>query len=615
MFGWIVNCYCHSDIEKTIDRICTYFQKMATGSVLVQYFKHGFMNGRIWRESVVYRLVTLPIRILLFLGKKLNLRVCDWKDASLFRNFFRNLFFVPLREYGILGLCLLVGYVAAGMLAGQFGRTDFYICVAGAVLCIILLLFGCTIAGVVSGSVLASGVQKFFLYYSENKQDLAQKIYHLRALPLGMVLALGAGAFCGLLHPLAAGLSLVAAAGVILILWKTEIGVFLFVGMAPVLPTMALVGLIGVTVCSFVIRLATGKEQEYLITPFHMLIAVFLALTALSGITSVAPADGIRIFLVYLMFTLSFVLIVNTIKSRSSWNMLLTLFVLCAGLVSLYGVYQNFAGIDTTASWVDADMFEDIKTRVYSTFDNPNVLGQYLILLIPAAFAMLLQSKGGGRKLVYGIVNLVMFLCLLYTWSRGAWVGVVLALGFFILLRDRRWLILCIAALLLMPSVLPASILNRLTSIGNLQDSSTAYRVSVWVASLRIAKDYWMSGIGIGTAAFEKIYPAYALNGAGFALHSHNFYIQWVVEMGIFGLLSFFAIMITAYQQITAIREKSSLIRAVTLAMAGALLGFLFQGMAENLWYNFRMVLIFWIYLGILQSGVNIANEKDRVML
>ena len=163
-----------------------------------------------------------------------------------------------------------------------------------------------------------------------------------------------------------------------------------------------------------------------------------------------------------------------------------------------------------------------------------------------------------------------------------------------------------------MPSVLPASILNRLTSIGNLNDSSTAYRVSVWVASLRIAKDYWMSVIGIGSEAFSQIYPNYALNGAGFALHSHNFYIQWVVEMGIFGLLTFLAIILTSYKQITLVKNRNSIFGVVALAMGGALVGILFQGMVENLWYNFRMVLMFWIYLGILQSGVNIANNEDR---
>lgn len=614
-FQGLVNCYNNSGIEKAIDRICLYVQKNAKGSVLVQYFTKSFMNGNFWHKSVTYKLVTLPVRILRGIGKALGDRVSAWKDGSAFRNLFVNLFSVPLREYGILGLFLAAGYAGAGIFAGQFGRTDLLLTVFCAVLCLILLLFGCNLAGIVSGSFFAGSVQKFFLYYSENETNPAEKIYHLKALPLWMLLALGAGAFCGYLHPLAALLSIVAAVGIVLVLWKTEIGVFLFVGLAPILPTMALVGVIAITVVSFVLRLATTRDTEYIITPFNMLIVAFLVLAALSAVTGADAVSSVQVFLVYFMFTLSFPLIVNTIKTRSAWNMLLTVFVLVAAVVSLYGVYQNFAGVDTAQSWVDTEMFEDIKTRVYSTFDNPNVLGQYLILLMPAAFAMLLQSRGGGRKIVYGIVNLVMFACLLYTWSRGAWVGVVLALGFFVLLRDRRWLILCIAALLLMPSVLPASILNRLTSIGNMQDSSTAYRVSVWIASLRIARDYWMSGIGLGTAAFEKIYPAYALNGAGFALHSHNFYIQWVVEMGVFGLLTFLAIMLTAYKQITKIPEKSSLIRAVTLAMAGAFLGFLFQGMAENLWYNFRMVLIFWIYLGILQSGVNITNEKDRVTL
>ena len=615
-FQSLAEFYNNSGIEKTINRICNYFKQYAGESVLISFFTGRFMTGRYWRDSVIYRAVMLPVRILLKIGKAAGDRVEGWKDGSLFRNFFVNLFNVPIREYGFLGFALVLGYAGVSIiLVHDFGKLDFVLTVTSVILFGIMLLFRCSISGLISESFFAGRIQKFFTYYSQNQNDSESMLYHLKALPFAVTLSFLAGAFVGYLHPLAAVLSLAAMAGIVLILWKTEIGVFLFVLFAPLLPTMAMVGLIGITAVSFILRLATDKGTEYIVTPFNMLIIAFLGLAALSSLTSVDPVSSIRIFLVYLVFALAFPLIVNTVKTRSSWNILLILFVLCGALVSLYGIYQNFAGTDTTQSWVDAQMFEDIKTRVYSTFDNPNVLGQYLILIIPVAFAMLLQNRGAGKKIIYTLVNIVMFACLLYTWSRGAWVGVILSLGFFILLRDRRWLIICIVALLLMPSVLPASVLNRITSIGNMEDSSTAYRVSVWVASFRIARDYWMSGIGIGTAAFEKIYPSYALNGAGFALHSHNFYIQWVVEMGIFGLLTFFAIILTAYKQIALVKEKSSLIRAVTLAMAGALLGFLFQGMAENLWYNFRMVLIFWIYMGILQSGVNIANEKDKVAL
>ena len=181
------------------------------------------------------------------------------------------------------------------------------------------------------------------------------------------------------------------------------------------------------------------------------------------------------------------------------------------------------------------------------------------------------------------------------------------------IMKDRRWATVCIVMLLILPFVLPESIMSRITSIGNMKDSSTAYRVSVWIASLRIAKDYWLGGIGLGSGAFERIYQNYALNGAGFALHSHNFYIQLVVEMGILGLVVFVAIIFMSFKQIASLKDNNSVNKNVALAIGGALIGYLFQGIAENLWYNYRMVLIFWIYLAILQSGV-VLSQKENCM-
>ena len=106
------------------------------------------------------------------------------------------------------------------------------------------------------------------------------------------------------------------------------------------------------------------------------------------------------------------------------------------------------------------------------------------------------------------------------------------------------------------------------------------------------------------------MYPGYALNGAGFALHSHNFYLQLVVEMGIFALILFLLIIFSSYKQIVSVREKNSVNKNVALAVGGALIGYMFEGMAEHVWYNYRMILIFWIYLAILQSGVRIAKDR-----
>ena len=184
------------------------------------------------------------------------------------------------------------------------------------------------------------------------------------------------------------------------------------------------------------------------------------------------------------------------------------------------------------------------------------------------------------------------------------------------MMKDRRWSSLAVLALIILPFVLPESIISRITSIGNVKDSSTAYRVSIWIASLRMAGDYWLSGIGIGTGAFERVYQNYALNGAGFALHSHNFYLQLVVEMGVIALILFILIVFSSFKQIVSIKHKNSVNKNVALAAGGALIGYLFQGVAENLWYNYRMILIFWILIGILQSGAMLSSNDTpkRIM-
>ena len=160
-----------------------------------------------------------------------------------------------------------------------------------------------------------------------------------------------------------------------------------------------------------------------------------------------------------------------------------------------------------------------------------------------------------------------------------------------------------------MPFVLPESILNRILSLGNTGDSSTAYRVSVWIASYRMAMEFWMNGVGYGSDAFAAVYSNYALNGAGFALHSHNFYIQLVTDAGIGALLAFILIVLTALSGTCKACENKD-VKNISLATVGITAGYMFQGIAESLWYNLRMSLLFWIVMAFAVCGSKIKTEE-----
>ena len=440
--------------------------------------------------------------------------------------------------------------------------------------------------------------------------SIKQGIFAVLILTLGVMAASTVLTQGQMMRLLCAVAAVIGAVGVVVIFKNTLLGIYLTVFLAPIVPTMVCVGLSGLCAVSFILNMK--KNKSYTITAIGTMLIAFVGLAAISTLTSIHRTKSMQILMLYIAFAVFYFVTVNTVRTKQQWYNLVMFFVLSGAAVALFGVYQNFV-LETTAqsSWVDTEMFSEIGVRVYSTLDNPNVLGQFLVLVIPVAFAMLVSEKKALSKIVLFLSCVIMGACLIFTWSRAGWVAIVLALGFFVVMKDRRWSTLVIVALLIMPFVLPQNILSRITSIGNMKDSSTAYRVSVWIASLRIAADYWLGGIGLGSGAFERMYQNYALNGAGFALHSHNFYIQLVVEMGVLGLIVFFAIIFLAYKQIICIKDKKSLNYNVSLAIGGALLGYLFQGMAENLWYNYRMVLIFFICLAVLQSSTIISKGEE----
>ena len=153
-----------------------------------------------------------------------------------------------------------------------------------------------------------------------------------------------------------------------------------------------------------------------------------------------------------------------------------------------------------------------------------------------------------------------------------------------------------------MAAALPSAILSRLTSIGNLADTSTAYRVSIWTASVNMLKDIFRSGIGTGSAAFSAVYPAYALGGAAYALHAHNLYLQIFVELGVVGIAVFVLMLFFFFRSVfSCYRTLDDRAQATTiLAMGLGVFALLVQGLTDNVWYNYRIVLLFWLLMGLV---------------
>lgn len=429
-----------------------------------------------------------------------------------------------------------------------------------------------------------------------------------------------------------------------LTLIRPELGVEALFFLTPLAPTMALAALTIYTFLCYLIKLFRRKRALKL-EPVDVAAAAFAFMLLTGGAISVS-SSSLKPALLFVCFLAAYFLVIGLIRSGEWLARCSVAAVTSAAIVSLYGLFTYFTGTAVMAeAWLDTEMFGSIRGRAVSTLENPNMLGEYLILIFPIAFGMLLRRWGGMRKTSALFCLGAMGLCLLCTWSRGAWLALLLAMTLFLFMWHRRAIFLIfagVASIPFLPMILPDSVISRFTSIGNMGDSSTSYRVYIWRATMSMIKDNFVSGIGIGEGAWRNVYPSYAYLGVETAPHSHNLYLQIVLELGVVGIAAFVIFLFLLYQSgftffaglssdvVSApeslfagdrplsndpnknIRRSKSDLRVSTAAPLCGIFAVLAQGMTDYAWYNYRLYLMFWLICGLASAGIRTGTGLLR---
>ncbi len=226
----------------------------------------------------------------------------------------------------------------------------------------------------------------------------------------------------------------------------------------PFLPTMVLLGFCLIALALYFLNIFMGKIKY----KKKGILGVFLILFALSyiisSLTSGNISQSLKVMGVFIVFMSMTFVVSDCINTEKRLNTLINIFIISAVLVSLYGIYQYLTGAEMDAAWVDSDTFGDITTRVYATFTNPNVLGEYLIVTTLLCIGMFWQEKRLPYKLYYLFLSGVLGICLIFTNSRGSMLGLILAAVFFVLLSEKRLIILGVMGILALPFIIPESL-------------------------------------------------------------------------------------------------------------------------------------------------------------
>ena len=344
---------------------------------------------------------------------------------------------------------------------------------------------------------------------------------------------------------------------------------------------------------------------------YNVFLVLFVVCVILAEIFSILPSESLRFLAFYLTCFMLVLLLIVTIRSKKKLDELISILLLGMSVAGLYGVYQQIIRVPVNPAWIDTTVNQGNMTRVYSFFHNPNDFSEILLLFLPFYLASAFNTKNIVKKLIYLALAVPPLLSLIFTQTRSAWIAFVIAGLIYVFFKEKRLIPIFILIGLAAIPFLPQSILLRLRTITNVTDSSMKTRMQIYQTVLPILKDYWFSGLGLGNETLLTVAKNYFIfvDKGSIPSHSHNLYIQVWLETGIPGIVTLVAFLCTTVKKsikYLAASSKDMYINNILIAGLSSLTGVLAMGMVEYIWFYQRVMLFFWVIVGIMLAALNL---------
>jgi putative inorganic carbon (HCO3(-)) transporter len=367
-------------------------------------------------------------------------------------------------------------------------------------------------------------------------------------------------------------------------------------------------------------------------TPLNRMLVVFVIANIMATVFSVHFGLSFKALLgKQLKFLAIFFMVAETIdnEKRLERFLFVILFTVFAAMVE--GMVQFTWGVDLVRRVV--------CDRITGPFSNPNTFAGFLVILVPVVWGVVMVS----HKMIFSVwVRLFLMIevvlmpvCLIWTYSRGAWLGfgaglvLMFLLVFQVIADKRRYISVLLAVaviMLLLFSLQPVrskivsllgfnvrqqeTIGERIRSIGDVHQSSAARRIQLWQEALHIWKDFPVAGAGLNT--YSRMLPQYKVVKDN-EQYSHNSFLQMLAETGIVGLTAFLGVLVVFFRE--GWRHAHKYRSFLMAGLLSGVLGFLVHSFVDTNLYALQLIVLFWFMLGLSVAVMRIEANADGVTL
>lgn len=354
--------------------------------------------------------------------------------------------------------------------------------------------------------------------------------------------------------------------------------------------------------------------------PITILIALNLIWIFITSITSEMPLVSFKFFVSRLWFIVVFYFLgTQLFKEFSNIKKFIWLYIISFTIVIFYTLYNHYL----------MGFSEEPANYVMKPFYNDHtVYGAMIAMFFPALIFFSLNKKySSSIKFAAFLFIIVFFMALVFSYTRAAWLSLVIAIGAYVLLLLKVKLNTILTSALGVVAVLfmfQTEIVMQLSknrqdasedfdehiqSMSNIStDASNLERLNRWEAAFGMFAERPIVGWGTGTYSF--VYAPFQLSydktiistNQGNMGNAHSEYIGPLCESGVLGALTFIAIVLcmlyTGFRLYYTIRDYET--RNLVLVVLLGFITYVVHGSLNNFLDTDKASIPFWGFIAIL---------------
>ena len=266
------------------------------------------------------------------------------------------------------------------------------------------------------------------------------------------------------------------------------------------------------------------------------------------------------------------ILLCRFIDNKKKMDILIYSLIAIGAILSIEGFLNYYGIVSAFTEQFEEDLQRENRLTAMTGYSS-GVTGERLMILLVLSMGMILIEKR-KKQWLFAAISLMIFIAMILTYTRSAYVGFIFAFFSLVSLSLRRVLLkrnskkvilFTIFPLITMGMilVLPFGFIEHITTVGRLRinllgemGGSLEARLIRWKLISGSIQNNLLIGTGIGTS--KEILGTIAEGPFRIYYSSvHNFYISWFTETGIIGAIPLLLLYYYTFKNFFAVRKQA----------------------------------------------------------